>query len=124
MNYPAESSREGWLLFHSVGLFSRREGAVRAALDNFGSNCRLDLQRWDYGLAARQPMREQWATLMGTPAAAIFAAENVTETIASFVGALDRRCLVDTRGTTVRMSRGVLTTSGALDELSALRAEA
>jgi selenocysteine lyase/cysteine desulfurase len=98
MNYPAESSRAGWLLYHSVGLFPGQEDAMRTALDNFASNwCRPNLQRWDYGLAARQQVLEQWATLIGAPADAVFAAENVTEAFAKFVGALGRRRLAGRR---------------------------
>ncbi|RKE39478.1 selenocysteine lyase/cysteine desulfurase [Paraburkholderia sp. BL23I1N1] len=98
MNYPTESSRAGWLLYHSVGMFPGQEDAVRAALDNFASNwCRPDLQRWDYGLAARQQVLDQWATLIGAPTDSVFAAENVTEAFAKFVGALGRQRLAGRR---------------------------
>lgn len=98
MNHPADTDRSGWLLYHSVGMFPGQEDAVRAALDTFASNwCRPDLQRWDYGLAARRQVLDQWATLVNAPAHAVFASENVTDAFARFVGALGRKRLAGRR---------------------------
>jgi kynureninase len=94
----ADSDRAGWLLYHSAGLFPGQEAAVRSALDSFASSwCRPDLQRWDYGLAARRQVLDQWATLINAPAHAVFAAENVTDAFARFVGALGRQRLAGRR---------------------------
>jgi selenocysteine lyase/cysteine desulfurase len=96
--HPADSQRAGWLLYHSVGMFPGQEEAVRAALDAFASNwCRPDLQRWDYGLAARREVLDQWARLIHAPEHAVFAAENVTDAFARFVGALGRGRLAGKR---------------------------
>ncbi|CAB3797783.1 Kynureninase [Paraburkholderia caffeinitolerans] len=98
MNHPADTDRSGWLLYHSVGMFPGQEDAVRAALDTFASSwCRPDLQRWDYGLAARRQVLDQWATLVNAPAHAVFASENVTDAFARFVGALGRKRLAGRR---------------------------
>ncbi|CAB3789717.1 Kynureninase [Paraburkholderia ultramafica] len=98
MTYSAEPDRQGWLLYHSVGMFPGQEDAVRAALDTFASNwCRPDLQRWDYGLAARRQVLDQWAALVNAPSHAVFASENVTDAFARFVGALGRRRLAGRR---------------------------
>jgi selenocysteine lyase/cysteine desulfurase len=95
---PADPRRAGWLLYHSVGMFPGQEEAVRAALDTFASSwCRPDLQRWDYGLAARREVLDQWARLVHAPAHAVFAAENVTDAFARFVGALGRNRLAGKR---------------------------
>lgn len=86
-----DSARAGWLLYHSVGMFPGQEDAVRGALDTFAANwCRPDLQRWDYGLNARREVLDRWAQLVHAPAHAVFAAENVTDAFARFVGALGR----------------------------------
>lgn len=86
-----DSTRAGWLLYHSVGMFPGQEDAVRGALDAFAANwCRPDLQRWDYGLNARREVLDMWAQLVHAPAHAVFAAENVTDAFARFVGALGR----------------------------------
>ena len=98
MTYSAEPDRQGWLLYHSVGMFPGQEEAMRAALDTFASSwCRPDLQRWDYGLAARRQVLDQWSTLVNAPSHAVFASENVTEAFARFVGALGRRRLAGRR---------------------------
>lgn len=91
---PTDSHRAGWLLYHSVGMFPGQEETMRAALDEFAAAwCRPDLQRWDYGLAARQQSLMQFAALVGAPVDAVFSAENVTEAFAKFVGGLGRERL-------------------------------
>jgi len=88
----------GWLLYHSVGMFPGQESAMRAALDEFASNwCKTDLQRWDYGLLARQQTLQAFATLIHAPVQTLFAAENVTQAFAKFVGGLGRRRLANKR---------------------------
>lgn len=95
MNAPqTDSHRAGWLLYHSVGMFPGQEEAMRTALDEFASVwCKPDLNRWDYGLAARQRTLLQFATLIGAPADAVFSAENVTQAFAKFLGGLGRERL-------------------------------
>lgn len=98
MTEPAGSHRDGWLLYHSVGMFPGQEEAVREALATFASQwCRPDLGRWDYGLQVRQRALDDWARLVGAPAGTVFAAENVTEAFARFVGALGRERLAGRR---------------------------
>ncbi|WP_322056978.1 aminotransferase class V-fold PLP-dependent enzyme [Paraburkholderia sp. J63] len=93
-----DSTRAGWLLYHSVGMFPGQEEAVRGALDTFASSwCRPDLDRWDYGLEARREVLDSWARLVHAPAHAVFAAENVTDAFARFVGALGSRRLAGKR---------------------------
>lgn len=93
-----DSARAGWLLYHSVGMFPGQEDAVRGALDTFASSwCRPDLNRWDYGLEARREVLDAWARLVHAPAHAVFAAENVTDAFARFVGALGRKRLAGRR---------------------------
>jgi kynureninase len=79
-------------------MFPGQEDAVRSALDTFASSwCRPDLKRWDYGLAARRQVLDQWATLVNAPTHAVFASENVTEAFARFVGALGSKRLAGRR---------------------------
>lgn len=93
-----DSTRAGWLLYHSVGMFPGQEEAVRGALDTFASSwCRPDLNRWDYGLEARREVLDSWARLVHAPAHSVFAAENVTDAFARFVGALGRKRLAGRR---------------------------
>ena len=93
-----ESTHAGWLLYHSVGMFPGQEEAVRGALDAFASSWyRPDLQRWDFGLEARRMVLDQWARLVHAPPHAVFAAENVTDAFARFVGALGRERLAGRR---------------------------
>ncbi len=98
MNDSPESNQPGWLLYHSVGQFPGQQEAMRDALGAFASSwCRPHLRRWDDGLAARRQVLDHWAALIGAPAHAVFAAENVTEAFARFVGALGRRRLASRR---------------------------
>lgn len=97
-NQYDDSTRAGWLLYHSVGMFPGQEEAVRGALDTFASSwCRPDLDRWDYGLEARREVLDSWARLVHAPAHAVFAAENVTDAFARFVGALGSKRLAGKR---------------------------
>jgi len=93
-----DASRAGWLLYHSVGMFPGQEAAMREALDEFASNwCKTDLQRWDYGLHARQQTLQAFAALIHAPVDSLFAAENVTQAFAKFVGGLGRKRLAGKR---------------------------
>ncbi|WP_454726031.1 MULTISPECIES: aminotransferase class V-fold PLP-dependent enzyme [Cupriavidus] len=93
-----DPARAGWLLYHSVGVFPGQEDAVRAALDAFASHWyRPDLRRWEYGLDARRAVLDAWARLVHAPRHAVFAAENVTDAFARFVGALGRGRLAGRR---------------------------
>lgn len=98
MTQYTDADRSGWLLYHSVGMFPGQEEAVRAALDAFATSwCKPDLARWDYGLMARATVLKQFATLINAPTEAVFAAENVTEAFAKFVGGLGRKRLAGKR---------------------------
>jgi len=98
MTATIDSPHSGWLLYHSVGRFPGQEEAMHVALDAFASAwCRADSGRWDAGLAARRNVLDQWATLVRAPAHTVFAAENVTEAFARFVGALGRDRLAGKR---------------------------
>jgi len=93
-----DSSRAGWLLYHSVGMFPGQEAAMRTALEEFTSVwCKTDLARWDYGLAARQQALRLFAQLVNAPQDALFASENVTQAFAKFVGGLGARRLANRR---------------------------
>lgn len=98
MTHAVQSGHDGWLLYHSVGMFPGQEDAMRAALDAFARSwCQPGLARWDDGLQARQRVIDDWARLIGAPSRAVFAAENVTEAFAKFVGALGRERLAGRR---------------------------
>ncbi|MFL9899598.1 aminotransferase class V-fold PLP-dependent enzyme [Paraburkholderia fungorum] len=82
-------THDGWLMYHSVGLFPDQETAVRDALAQFASSwCAPGLKRWDEGLAARQRVLDDWAHLVNADTRNVFAAENVTEAFGKFVAAL------------------------------------
>ena len=88
---PQEHDKAGWLLYHSVGMFPGQQAAMRASLEGFTTSwCRPGLQRWDDGLAARRQVLDLYARLLRAPADAVYAAENVTQAFAQFVGALGR----------------------------------
>ncbi|GAB7549408.1 aminotransferase class V-fold PLP-dependent enzyme [Cupriavidus sp. 8B] len=89
-----KSGYDGWLLYHSVGLFPGQRDAVQAALESFTSVWyRPDDARWEYGLQARQEVIDDWAKLIGAPSNAVFTAENVTEAFVKFIDALGQRRL-------------------------------
>jgi len=93
-----DSSRAGWLLYHSVGMFPGQEAAMRTALEEFTNVwCKTDLARWDYGLATRQEALRLFAQLIHAPEEALFASENVTQAFAKFVGGLGRKRLANRR---------------------------
>ena len=95
---PQEHDKAGWLLYHSVGMFPGQQAAMRAALEGFTTSwCRPGLQRWDDGLAARRQVLDLYASLLRAPADAVYAAENVTQAFAQFVGALGRARLTGKR---------------------------
>lgn len=95
---PQEHDKAGWLLYHSVGMFPGQQAAMRAALEGFTTSwCRPGLQRWDDGLAARRQVLDLYASLLRAPADAVYAAENVTQAFAQFVGALGRARLAGKR---------------------------
>lgn len=80
---------EGWLMYHSVGLFPGQEEAVGGALADYTRQwCRRDGSRWEYGLHARDHMLGLWSRLIRCEAAHTFATENVTEAFGRFVSAI------------------------------------
>jgi len=80
---------EGWLMYHSVGLFPDHETVVGAALADYNRQwCRRESPRWDYGLQARDKMLGLWSQLIHGDPANAFASENVTEAFGRFVSAL------------------------------------
>lgn len=90
--HQSPGSHDGWLMYHSVGLFPDQEAAVRDALAQFAASwCAPGLKRWDEGLAARQCVLDDWAGLVNADASNVFAAENVTEAFGKFVAALGTR---------------------------------
>ncbi|KWH40568.1 aminotransferase class V-fold PLP-dependent enzyme [Burkholderia stagnalis] len=96
--YEWKGKHDGWLMYHSVGMFPGQREAVQAALDSFTAVWyRSDHARWDYGLQAKQEVLDDWATLIGARSDAVFAAENVTEAFAKFVDALGRQRLAGRR---------------------------
>jgi kynureninase len=88
MTYPKDNY-EGWLMYHSVGLFPQHETVVGAALAGYNRQwCRRESPRWDYGLQARDKMLGLWSQLIHGDPANVFASENVTEAFGRFVCAL------------------------------------
>ncbi|MGA7815318.1 aminotransferase class V-fold PLP-dependent enzyme [Caballeronia sp.] len=88
MTYPKDNY-DGWLMYHSVGLFPDHETVVGAALADYNRQwCRRESPRWDYGLQARDKMLGLWSRLVGCEPANAFASENVTEAFGRFVSAL------------------------------------
>src|SRR5471032_2798445 len=80
---------EGWLMYHSVGLFPDHETVVGAALADYNRQwCRRESPRWDYGLQARDKMLGLWSQLIHGDPANAFASENVTEAFGRFVSAI------------------------------------
>ena len=72
-------------------MFPGQQAAMRASLEGFTTSwCRPGLQRWDDGLAARRQVLDLYARLLRAPADAVYAAGNVTQAFAQFVGALGR----------------------------------
>lgn len=96
--YGWKGKFDGWLMYHSVGMFPGQREAVQAALESFTAVWyRSDHARWDYGLQARHEVLADWAALIGAPTEAVFTAENVTEAFAKFVDALGQRRLAGRR---------------------------
>jgi selenocysteine lyase/cysteine desulfurase len=82
-------THDGWLMYHSVGLFPDQQAVVRDTLAQFASSwCAPGLKRWDEGLAARQRVLDDWARLVNADPRNVFASENVTEAFGKFVPAL------------------------------------
>ncbi|WP_059411934.1 aminotransferase class V-fold PLP-dependent enzyme [Cupriavidus basilensis] len=92
IKHPDPAAYEGWLMYHSVGLFPGQQAAVEAALSSFAASWYAPSQRrWEEGLAARQRVLAQWGRLINAAPEHVFAAENVTEAFARFVTSLGRR---------------------------------
>lgn len=88
MTHP-QDNYDGWLMYHSVGLFPGQEAAVSAALAEYNRQwCRRESPRWEYGLQARDHMLSLWSRLIHGEPANVFASENVTEAFGRFVVAL------------------------------------
>jgi kynureninase len=85
----AAASEAGWLLYHSVGRFPCQQSLITEALTDAASAwCALDDRRWaklDAGRAAFLAASER---LLNATPGSVFAAENVTQAFAAFIGAL------------------------------------
>ncbi|WP_257755375.1 aminotransferase class V-fold PLP-dependent enzyme [Burkholderia glumae] len=80
----------GWLMYHSVGVYPGQRAAVAEALARFTADWYApDDRRWRIGLAARDALLSNWATLIGADPAQVFGAQNVTDVFARFLDGLD-----------------------------------
>lgn len=90
----ASDDFSGWLMYHSVGVYPGQRAAVTDALARFTADWYApDDRRWGIGLAARDALLSNWATLIGADAAHVFGAQNVTDVFARFLDGLDDAAL-------------------------------
>jgi kynureninase len=80
---------DGWLMYHSVGVYPGHREAMRDALAAFADTwCAPDDTRWDAALAARARLLGDWASLIGASDTDVFGAQNVTDAFARYLDAL------------------------------------
>ena len=94
---PQEHDKAGWLLYHSVGMFPGQQGHARGAGRLHDQLVQARPATLGRRLAARRQVLDLYASLLRAPADAVYAAENVTQAFAQFVGALGRARLTGKR---------------------------
>ncbi|MBS9721865.1 aminotransferase class V-fold PLP-dependent enzyme [Tianweitania sp. BSSL-BM11] len=79
----------GYFLYHSIGTFPGKAGAMTQALTQFSDAWSAeDDAQWPYALKARQAFIEAWQRLIEAPGSSLTTAENVTTALFSLIGGL------------------------------------
>lgn len=85
---------EGYLLYHSIGMYRGKAQAMTDALADFATGWGApDDGQWMKALAARQAFLDRWGALINAPTGTLTSTENVTLSLYSLVGSLPRRYL-------------------------------
>jgi kynureninase len=84
----------GYFLYHSIGTFPGKAGAMSVALSAFSQIWSAqDDGQWPAALAGRQRFVDSWSDLIEAPAGSLTTAENVTAALYSLIGGLPASCL-------------------------------
>jgi kynureninase len=91
---PDTDDGSGYLLYHSIGQYPGKSGAMAEALTSF-ARCwgAANDEQWGYALGQRQRFIDLWSRLLNAPSASLTTSENVTSALAALVMGLPRDTL-------------------------------